>query len=195
MHSTARAAVAFVAGTWLAAGPAAAAPVLVVDTDPSTPGIQAEREVVVGERFSATVAVIDVEAPSSLHAYEFDLSFASAVVDVLDATDAGFLRPEVFILESTLGGSPLGFAATTIGQLGSTGSGPLTLLELEAIDVGTSPLDLSAVVLSEPDGIEILDVALHNGVIHVVAPEPTVLGMWLVPLVLALRRRRAVRDG
>jgi hypothetical protein len=110
----------------------------------------AEQQVSQGDEFTAAIGVEDLSEP--LYAYEFTLSFAD-VVTVTGVEDVRFTEP------ITAGPVPedgaVRFTAFIIpggAEVGSDADGNLVIVEMEALESGTSELVLSRVQLTDSDG-------------------------------------------
>ena len=167
----------------LMAGVALAVPIVSVDTDSA---------IVIGNTLTVDIVIEDVVAPG-LNAFELDLMFDPTILDPTSVVSGGFLLAPVFTVQMVLGVLEVEFAEVTLLPLGAGGGGILATIVFDTIGVGTSPLDLNDVILSEPFGVEITPVTLANGSV-VVTPEPgtwLLMGSGLVGLAgLAWRRRK-----
>jgi hypothetical protein len=96
-----------------------------------------------GETFSVTVMV---ENAQDMIGYEFEMSWDSSVVSVIDVTDAGSLLQEPTTSVSWIGDDGLNFLAAVVQQPpytdGADGDFPLAEITLQAVGTGVSPLDL-----------------------------------------------------
>ena len=177
----------------LAAGPARALPVLAVDMDPGSPGIQATRSVALGSTVTIDLVAQDFTAIEPLQAFELDLDFAPAVLSASAMSVVGFLVTPVFEVERTIGVASVALAAATLGPSGASGTGVLVSITFEAFGPGTSPLDLRDVLLSAPFG-EPIDALVSDGSITVV-PEPSALVLVCAGLIGMHARRGWVRHS
>jgi len=136
----------------LPAALARAAPVVAVDADPSTPGVQTTVTVPQGLPFDVDVVVSGVEAPQSVRYFEFQLSFDPLLLTPVAAVNGGFLPDEdLFFFDATLGASTVSVSAGLVGiDSGVRGSGTLARLTFAAAAPGSSPLDLHDVELRAP---------------------------------------------
>jgi hypothetical protein len=177
---------------------AAAAPIVSVDVDVLTPGIQSSFDVDVGESFLVDVVIEGVEAGASLNAFSIDLGFDSALVSATGVADGGFLLAPVFVLLQDLTAPEVNFQEVTLGPVGAVGSGTLARVSFEANSAGTLALDLNDVTLSQPFGVAISDFSVNDGGIRVMpaataVPEPgTEILLMLGVLGLAGRKYRRV---
>jgi len=176
------------------------APLIAVDVDPGTPGIQTDLVVSVGQAFSADVVISGVDVADPLNAFELDLGFDPSVLQATSAIDGDFLLDPVFNLEAQLDNSvgEISFSSVTLLPLGASGEGVLATLGFVALASGISILDLNDLLLSAPFGepIEIGEVSGGNVSVmpEASAPEPNALvifALGLALLVLAVRRGRA----
>jgi hypothetical protein len=185
-------------------GAGGAAPLLAVDVDPATPGVQSSIELAVGASFSVDIVISGVDAASSVSGFELDLDFASSVVVATSVSDGGFLLAPVLLVESDIAPPDVNFAEVTLGLGGATGSGVLARVAFQAVGLGTSALALNDVIVTHvvrPGVVEVVPLeGIANASVRVVGPgsspvpEPTGAllfgaGMWVV----AARLRRARR--
>jgi hypothetical protein len=109
--------------------------------------------VAVGTNF--TVA-IDVVNTTNVGAYEFRLSYDDALIDFLSVTNGGFLGSTgrtIFCPPVLLEPGAVRFGCASSGpQAGPSGNGTVANLTFSAVALGTSPLDLTLVALSDPEG-------------------------------------------
>jgi len=126
----------------------------------------ASQDVTVGDTFSVD---LQVESVSDLGAYQFGLQFDPAVIGYVSVSDGPFL--------SSTGGSVLcqtpvvnagvlsfGCAIVDVGISGPSGSGTMTQITFQANAVGTSPLDLTSVSLTDISGEPISSAAIGGSV-------------------------------
>jgi len=182
----------FIGCLWVCAQTAGAAPIVSVDVDLATPGVQSSGVVSLGSFVVIGIVVEGVEAADPLNAYEFDLDYDSLILTPTSVSDGGFLVPPVFVIEQNLLSPDVNLATTTIGGAGAAGAGLLATLVFDAIGLGTSTLDLNDVILSAPFGVQIATGDLLDASITVI-PEPgtfVVLGAGL--LLLAARGRTRI---
>lgn len=158
----------------LAAAPAAATPLVAIDVDLDTAGIQSTRDVVLGERFEVGVSIRDVEATDPLIGYEFELLFDGSVLTGLDAAPGGFLPPPSLVLDKEIGSDFVRLAEATFAPTGASGAGLLARVALEASGLGLSTLELDPLILSGRFG-QAIAAEIRAAEIRVVAapvPEP-----------------------
>lgn len=160
----------------LAAAPRTAwsAPLLGVDLDPATPGVQSSIELAPGASFDVDIVISGVDAASSLSGFELDLDFTSSVVLATSVADGGFLLATVLTVQSDLAAPDVEFAEVTLGLGGATGSGVLARVAFQAVGIGTSALSLSDVILTHvvrPGVVEAVSIGgLSSASVRVVAP-------------------------
>lgn len=180
----------------LGAAPASALPVVSVDVDPDTPGIQASRNVGPASSFEVDIVVDGIDTSTPLNGFEFDLLFDAAVLTATSVVDGGFLLAPVFVVQEDIGAVSVEFAEVTLGPFGATGGGVLATVGFDAVGLGSSDLDLENVVLSAPFGVRIPTDAIEDGVIVVgdettpVIPEPASAVVFGVGCLLVGRRLR-----
>ena len=104
---------------------AEAGPIVSVDMDPSTPGVQSTLTVTDGTSFTVDAFILGVEAAALLNAFEFDLSFDSSLLNATSVFGGGFLVAPASTVESDLLSPDVNFAAVTLGFAGALGSGIL----------------------------------------------------------------------
>ncbi len=127
---------------------ARSAPLLAIDVDPATPGVQSSIDLAPGAVFGVDILISGVDAASSVNGFEFDLDFASSVLSATSVTDGGFLLAPLFAFETNLAAPDVNFAEVTLGSGGAVGSGVLARIVFEAVGLGTSALTLNDVILS-----------------------------------------------
>lgn len=173
---------------------AEAVPIVSVDTDPTTPGIQSALNVLLGNPFMVDVVIEGIEASLRLNAFQFDLLFDPAVLSATDIVSGGFL-PTIDVFE-VIGLSVVSYAEASLGG-SAIGSGVLASVSFDTLAVGTSTLDLTNVILAAlvPPGAAI-EAAVNDGSVTVTSeqsiPEPGtlfLLCMGIAGLVAASRRR------
>jgi len=81
-------------------GTALAIPLVSVDTDSSTAGVQSSSDFEVGDIFEVDIFVEDV---SDLNGFQITLSYDASVLDGFSVTGGGFLPDPVFVLDSSVG--------------------------------------------------------------------------------------------
>jgi hypothetical protein len=164
----------------IGASTASAVPIVSVDADPVTPGIQDTRTVAAGEIFDVDVVIAGIEESAALHAYELDVAYDPAVLTGLALVDAGFLGSSTFTLESDILPPDFNFAQTIVGQTGVVADGVLLTLRFQAGHSGESLLDLNDVLLSAPRGVPIALAGVADARIVVEPiPEPHAVALFL----------------
>ena len=150
-----------------------------------------------GDPLSLDITINDV---ADIYAFEFDLSFDPSILSAIGITEGPFLAAGG--ATSFLPGSidnALGTVSMTGDSLlgpipGVTGSGTLATIDFIALAVGTSPVDLSGIVVLDSDLNDVF-VGTVNGSVNVV-PEPSTLILVGGSLaVLGLRRRQTQASG
>ena len=173
------------------ATPSLGLPVVVVDMDPSTPGIQDTLAAALGITVAVDVVVLGVEAGAPLNAFEFDLDFSSAILTPVSVVGGGFLLDPTVVAQLVLGAVSVEFAEATVGSGSVTGDGVLATVTFDTVGLGTSPLDLNDVILSAPFGVPIATAGVTDG--EIVVPEPSTLVLVGVGLTAAVATRRRAR--
>lgn len=180
----------------LIASKAAAIPMVSVDTDPSTAGVQSSLSILLGNPFSVDVGITGVEAGQPLNAYEFDLVFDPFILGATSVTSGGFLPAPAFVIESDTTSPDVNFAEFAL-VLSAVGDGVLASVSFNTLGLGTSSLDLTNVILASsiPPGTQI-PATLSDGSVTVTSlqpiPEPStvlLLGAGIVGLMGARWRR------
>ena len=142
-----------------------AAPIVSVDMDPTTAGVQSSVTVQQGEIFSVDIFISGVEAASPLNTFTLVLSGDPTSIFAVGASLGPFLSsvpsfpigPNLAGASAAIGGFGLGPTAAV------SGDGILASISFSADAVGTSGLELFDVELSQPFGIAITDFSLLNG--------------------------------
>jgi hypothetical protein len=139
--------------------------------------------------------IVDISSVTDLYAFQFDIGFDPAVLSAIDVTEGPFLPSggSTFFLPGTIdniGGSISFTADSLIGAIpGVSGDGTLATLSFQALALGTSPVDLSNVILLDSS---FADISYNTAGASVnVVPEPgtlILLGSGLLSA-LALKKR------
>lgn len=129
-----------------------------------------ENEVSAGENFALNV---NINTNYSVFAVQFELYFDSNVLEVLNATEGGFLRKDNAstypVIEFDNAEGRVVFANTRFDiQTGVEGSGTLGSMEFYAKSPGSSDLELEYVIVTDPD-IEEIPSSAGNGNVDVVS--------------------------
>jgi len=147
--------------------------------------------------FVFPVSIADV---SDLYAFQFDLSFDPAILQLLSISEGLFLPSAgstIFIPGSidNIAGTAIGNADTLVGDIpGASGDGVLVDFTFEAISVGSSSVDLANGILLDSLFNEI-PFTMADGNVTVSGSEPPGLS-WIgclavAGMLFAKRRRRA----
>ncbi len=185
----------------LAAGTARALPVVAVDLDPATTGVQDTLTLAAPAQFSVDIVVSGVDPVTPLNAFELDLDFAPAVLRALSVSSGGFLRAPTIEVENDVGTTSVGFAEATLLPTGASGAGVLASVLFETVGGGTSALDLNDVILSAPFGVPIPTAAVRDGKVAVTGagpepiPEPSAAALFALGSVLVAHRLAGRRRG
>jgi hypothetical protein len=163
-------------------GRAVAAPLLAIDLDPATAGVQSNATIGVGSSLSLEIVISGVESVEPLNAFQLELAHDETVAMVLSATLGSFLLSPEVLLDSVVPGR-VGLAVVTLGPGAVFGSGTLAAVTLQGSGVGTTGLTLENVLLSQPFGFPIDGFALQGALLTVV-PEPATGSLALLGLIM-----------
>src|SRR3990172_8344689 len=100
---------------------AAAIPIVFVDTDPATPGIQSALNILLGNPFTVDVVITGVEGSQPLNAFQFDLVLNPLVLVATGVVSGGFL-PASFVLPLDTAPPDVNYAEISLGG-GAIGGG------------------------------------------------------------------------
>jgi hypothetical protein len=145
-------------------------------------------EVNIGETFTVTINITNVEAPG-IYAYELKVYYNNTLLNATAASypSGHFLPAPNFEVPPEINntkGSVL-FGVTRLGDVpGSTGSGVLATIQFTGIGVGVSSLELKDVSLLDPDGNDV-SFSVNNGTVTIV-PEFAQLLLILIFTTLAV---------
>jgi hypothetical protein len=153
---------------------------------------------------SGTVAIgnvlnipVSISGVSDLYAFQFDLSFDPAVLELLGISEGAFLPTAGVTFFSpgvidNLAGVASFTADSLVGPVqGASGTGDLASFEFRAIRFGSSDLTLSNVILLD-SSLNDIAFTTQSGILHVV-PEPGALplaGAVFCTVLLVLFRRK-----
>lgn len=140
--------------------------------------------------FNVPVTIAQV---SDLYAFQFDIAFNPAVLELQDLTEGPFL-PSAGITSFIPGtvdnssGTAVFTVDTLVGPIpGASGSGTLALLMFQPKSVGTSQITLSNALLLD-SSLNPIQFSMSSGTVVVFAPEPGAF-IPIIPLLLLLRRK------
>jgi hypothetical protein len=180
------------AGNGLGPSWSEAAPIVSVDLDSATPGIQPNLEVDAGALIDAAVVIGGVDAIAPLNAFQIALSFDDAVLRAQAVDNGGFLlEPTIVVSDLTAPG--VNIAVSSLLPTGAVGEGLLAQVTFQALSAGTALLALTQVDLSAPFGIPIAVGAIAGAqltVREVPAPGALVLTALGLGVLASMRRRR-----
>jgi hypothetical protein len=140
----------------------------------------------VGDSFSLSINISDV---TDLYAFQFDIGFSPSILAAMGISEGTFLSGGVRTTNYIPGTidnitGTVTFTADTLQDMipGVMGSGSLATIDFNALDMGTSVVSLSNVILLDSNG-NYISASIENGNITVnpaviPAPEPGVL--WLI---------------
>jgi hypothetical protein len=175
---------------------AVAVPIVSIDTDPATPGIQSSLSILLGNPFTVDVVITGVEAGAPLNGFQFDLLFDPIVLGASSVASGGFLPAPSLVLVADLAQPDVNYAEASLGG-GGVGQGVLASASFDTLSVGTRALDLTNLILASlvPPGGEI-SALVNDGSVTVtsgqVIPEPStvlLLGIGMASLILTSIRR------
>ena len=149
-----------------------AAPIVSVDMDPTTSGVQSSLTVQQGESFSINIFVSGVEPTFPLNGFQLTLTDGSALATAESRTLGAFIpappaTPLPPIPLPFTAGSSVLIGGTAIGFVGNIGSGILATVDFVANAAGTTSLALSSVVLTSPPAIPIPGVTTVSGLLTI----------------------------
>ncbi len=177
----------------LLAAPVWGMPVLSLDLDPSTAGIQSSLELAVGATFAVDLVLSDL-AGEQVQAYQAALGFDASILEALGAGDGGLLPPTVVELEESVELGGIRFAVVSTDPAGTSSNGVLASFELRAIGEGTTSLELADALLVAPFGIPLPIADVRGGTVTAVVPEPGAVMLFAAGfLVFGVRRRTLAR--
>ena len=126
-----------------------------------------------GELFSVN---IDVSGVTDLYAFQFDVTFDPNILGFSSITEGSFLTgggTTSFIPGTDVDGTLSFTADTLVGPVtGTSGDGTLATLSFWALSPGSSPIDLSNVILLDSSFADISATTVNGSV---AVPEPGVL--------------------
>jgi len=189
--SRSRLGLAWLAGAalaWPAVG--SALPILAIDLDPATPGIQTTAQIGVGQQLSFDVVISGVDAGAPLNAFQLQLPFDTTRLSGVSVAVGPFLVPPTLAIQQGFDPGTALLAATTLGPAGASGAGVLGSIRLEGASPGTALLELAGVVLSQPFGVELGVQSLGSAELVVVPEVGSGVAIGFGLLLLSLRASR-----
>lgn len=165
-------------------------PILSVDLDPSTTGIQSTSNINIGDVLLADIVIENIDAGMPLNAFEFDLNFNPAVLFPTRLNGGGFMLGPLLELENDIFGSDINYSLFSLGPIGAVGSGVLASISFTVISLGSSELALNDVQLSAPFGLAIDPIVINDASVAYIAEPSTVLLFLVVGILVLLFRRR-----
>ena len=149
-----------------------AAPIVSVDMDPTTAGIQSSLTVQQGSSFSVDIFISGVEPTASLNGFQLMLTDSLGLATAQSRTLGDFLpAPPLALLPPVelpfSPGSDVLIGGTSIGFVGGIGSGILATVDFIANTAGATSLALSNVLLTSTLGTPILGVQTANGALTI----------------------------
>jgi hypothetical protein len=182
---------------FLIAGPAAALPIVALDLDSVTPGVQSEIVLAVGESLMLDVLISGVALETPVNGFSFDVVYHAGggdpVLDALSVAPGGFLSGALIDLPESLTPPALSYALGSFGP-GDTGDGLLARIEFTALATGSTTLALDALILGQPFPAEGGLPFEYLGDAQVtVIPEPSTFLLLALGLAVLTGRRRQVQ--
>ncbi|RMH36828.1 MAG: PEP-CTERM sorting domain-containing protein [Nitrospirae bacterium] len=129
-------------------------PIVSIDVDPLTAGIQSALTVNQGDTFTVDVVIsnLDPSGPT-IQRVEFDLDYDSSMLSAIIVSLGGFFTGgTVTIVENDILSPDVNFTALGDG-VGNDSTQPFASVTFTAIDSGHTVLDLNDVALSDKDGL------------------------------------------
>lgn len=133
---------------------------------------------------------VDISSVTDLYAFQFDISFNPAILSGTSVTEGAFLPAggATFFIPGSIDniGGSISFTADILlsAVSGVSGSGTLADLQFQALTMGTSPVNLSNIILLDSN-LSDIPFNTSNGSVSSV-PEPStilLLGSGLIGLV------------
>ena len=145
-----------------------AAPIVSVDMDPTTAGVQSSLTVQQGETFSVDIFISGVEVTSPINGFNLALSGDPALVTALSASLGSFLPPPNFPNGPNIFGSFASIGGFGLGPTAAaSGDGILASISFSADAIGVTSLALSGVQLSQLFGEPLRDFPLLDGALTI----------------------------
>ena len=167
----------------------ASAPIVSLDADPGTAGVQNSIIVAPNSTFAVDIVVSGVEVAQPLQGFEFDLGFDSAVMTALSVVEGGFLQGPfgTSVVENDVIVPDVNFAVTALGTSTTVGDGVLATVSFLSSGSGNALLDLSNVILSAFPSTAIQLASVNDGRVTVqpsggTAPLPGTLALLVLGL-------------
>ena len=181
----------------LALAPAPRAlPIVSIDTDLLTAGVQSTASVASGQSITVGVVATGVDPPG-INGYDLALAFDATAVAGSGSTDGGFLlAPALAVLDLVLPGSVRRSAISLVPVVGATGDGLLATFSLSTLAAGDVALALSLVQLSGVGSTQALGLDdVRGATLRIAAPvsapgTAVLVGAALLGLATARRRVR-----
>ena len=171
--------------------PVHAGPIVYVDMDPSSAGIQSAHSVIPGSTFFVDVGIIN---PSNfINGFQFDLDYDFPALTATSLVSGGYFGLGGFPVFSDLLPPDVNFAEGSIFP--TIGNGILATIGFDANGGGTYLLGLNDVLLSEGFGTPVILDDIQSGSVTV-APEPTsiaLLGSGMIGLGFWANRKRKLQ--
>ncbi|WP_166165896.1 cohesin domain-containing protein [Pseudomaricurvus alcaniphilus] len=141
----------------LLAAPASAIPILSVDADPSTAGIQAARSIEVGDSFSVDIWVSGLSPPPGLGGFDFTLLFDPSLVAATGVVSGGFF-PVPLVLLTSLAPGHVRYAEHFLLSAPPAIEGLLATVSFDALSSGNNSfiVDSSLTELTNPFAVELV---------------------------------------
>ena len=141
---------------------------------------------------------VNVSGVTDLYAFQFDITFNPTILAAMMVNEGTFLQSSGGFFPGLIdnGAGTISFTADSlIGSVpGVDGNGTLADISFQALTLGTSPIDLSNVVLLDSN-LGSISSDSQGGSVTVVAPEPAtffLISMGMVALGIVRKKGREI---
>ena len=125
-----------------------------------------------GEKFTVNITIYP--EGEEIFGAQYTLFFDNSLLQALSQNQGPFLGGNVMVNEIDNSNGKVNFSEYRIGSSGVTNPGVLATITFNATKPGTSSLNLSEVILSDPYSFEIADVLICDGTCNIgTTPTPT----------------------
>lgn len=131
-----------------------AIPIIAIDTDPLTTGLQSSLDITIGDIFTVDVLVMGIDTLNPLGAFQFDIAYDPSVFEALSVTSANSLAPPFFSQhtltpEVRLADTSISFNTGSNSELFPYGDFRLASVTFGGIGLGNSILALNDTTLTD----------------------------------------------